>query len=190
MGACGYWVGHALGAVIGKLADKADVARAVTATATVAFFLLCLSMAAVYLASMGREQRKEESRPPPQSPPAVTRHQGRTTQEWITLYQKRDPESWKEASAALKAIGTAECVAAYVHELEGERFKFDKHLDAIQALDELAARGQWATRTALPALQKIAVRQPAPGAERFQAFPIELCASAAAKAVRTIQALK
>lgn len=51
MGGAGYWVGHAVGFVVGRNAEKADVARAVTATATVAFFLVCLGMAAGYLSS-------------------------------------------------------------------------------------------------------------------------------------------
>jgi len=195
----GYWVGHAFGAVIGKATEKADVARAVTATATAAFFLLCLGMAAVYLSSIWREERRKEEEfrkliediqknQPAKSPPEV-RHRGRTAQEWIAVYQKRDPERWKEATEALKALGTAECVAAYVRELESGG-GLDKQLDAIQALEELAARGQGATRTALPALQRIASREPRPGSEPRQSLPIKMCADAAARAIQAIQALK
>ncbi len=57
-GSVGYGVGNAFGAVIGKLAAKRDVAKAVTTTATVAFFLLCLGMTTVYLSGIWRENRR------------------------------------------------------------------------------------------------------------------------------------
>jgi hypothetical protein len=59
-GSAGYWIGYAFGAVIKRITRKTDVAMAVTTTATVAFFVLCLGMAAVYLSGVWREDRRRD----------------------------------------------------------------------------------------------------------------------------------
>ncbi len=183
----GYWVGHWVGRVIGKNTEKADVARAVTTTATVAVSLLCLGMAAVYLSGVWREERAWNARIA--APPPEVRHRGRTAREWIAVYQKREPETWLESEEALRAIGTAECVAAFVRELEtGDSGMMQ--LTAIQALEELALRGQHATRTALPVLGQIAAREPRPGAAPRAPVRDKAAAEAAARAIQTIRGLK
>lgn len=199
----GYWVGHGMGSVIGKYADRTDVAQAVTVTATIGVCVLCLGMGAVFLwysdswrIDRFLAERKSAPVPPPVSPPASApvsppepRYKGRTAREWVAVYQRREPQTFREAGDALTALGTTECVAAFVNELEtGDSPNLEQQ--AIHSLADLALRGERATRTALPALRRIAAGLPRPSGSPPGPQPSPTISQSATRTIRLIEALK
>lgn len=184
----GYGVGYAIGAVAGWYAERADVARAVTATATVGVGVLCLGATAVHWWGTWREDRRlaERGAAPLPAPPPEPRHKGRTAREWVAVYQRGPSDEWFDAEQALTALGTEECVAALARELDtGDSLVMQ--LSALSALERLAARRVPATRVALPALKRIAAGQPRPAG--VPPGP-ELRASDTQTAVRTVRAIE